>query len=263
MRHSNRWLRGKLGGCHLLMLLLKVFFFFFFLFYLFFFPRLCKAPPSIGLWRQGCSAVPSGRAGTGCAGGDRGDSGPQGLLAVKSQWVLPVVVLQVGCGWSEGSLHPTGMFWLVLHCSWPRDSDTSHPGCPESPRKGFGSGGGPGRRNPAQGFASTTKPFKPFTLHHRPLLLPLHPLGEILAVFCPYSHPGGKPRLTPRGTEVFGTNPWEGGTPPLLGTKTQEGPDKLQLPFGNKRINLSPRGMMWSCSQTPRGGRFTPPSAAA
>lgn len=35
MRHSNRWLRGESGGCHLLMLLLKVVFIFF--------PRFCEA----------------------------------------------------------------------------------------------------------------------------------------------------------------------------------------------------------------------------
>lgn len=84
MRHSNRWLRGKLGGCHLLMLLLKVVFFFFFFFFIYFFsPWLCKAPPSIRLWRRGCSAVPSGRAGTGWDGGDRGDSGAPGAPGSK------------------------------------------------------------------------------------------------------------------------------------------------------------------------------------
>lgn len=85
MRHSDCWLRGKLGGCHLLMLLLKVFF-----------PpppalQSTAINPALGEeepWLQlrargmGTAALPlwQGRIGL-CWGWQRGQRCPQGLLA--------------------------------------------------------------------------------------------------------------------------------------------------------------------------------------
>lgn len=94
MRHSNRWLRGKLGGCHLLMLLLKVVFFFFFSFlFIIFSPGFAKHRHQSGSGDEAAALCPV--AGLGQAGmeGTEGTVVPQGLLAVKSRWVLPVVVL--------------------------------------------------------------------------------------------------------------------------------------------------------------------------
>lgn len=114
------------------------------------------------------TAVPPGAPGS--AGG------------VKGRWLLPVVPQMGRGGDAARSLHPTGMLGLFLCCSglcWPRDSGRSCPGCPESPGKGFGSEGGPGRRNAARGsahstdhrchsFPSTTEPFcSPCTLRVR------------------------------------------------------------------------------------------------
>lgn len=196
MRHSDCWLRGKLGGCHLLMLLLKV---------VFSPTRLCKAPPSIQPWgrrSRGCSSVPGGwgqrrcpfgRAGSGCAGGGRGDSGaPRGSW---QRWGCkrPVAFTcgpSDGAGWgcSEVSAShwdaravPAPLRALLARGQWQVLSWV-----PREPREGIWI-----RRRPREEKCSTglcpqhRSPLSQLSLHHQTLLLPLHPPGEILAGFVP------------------------------------------------------------------------------